>query len=602
MAKQKLTNKLNNSQRTQIVYWLAEFVPPEEVVNRVKDNYGIDITVQAVLYYTPPKIPPKWRSTFESHRAAYLADIDSITLRHRKNRIAELEKMYNEIQWRIDKVLAAGGTPIKDEKGKIIIISKKDISTAAALLEQIAKEVGDRSSDALTDTDQTKYAEWNTPTDVARAIFGERYQLTKFHRWLLSIMAKFVLDYKMGLAPRVHISLPPQHGKSEAVRLMLSWLLTSTNDTSTAWVSYAERFAAKSSRQVRDWIEDKKPELTEKQKKAMSDWTLNNGSTMIAAGIGGQITGEAVDVLLFDDLLKNYQDYLSKANRDEIRYFLKSCANTRMHDTSGVLSIGTRWGQDDAIDMVLEEIGGKWDVHSVPALAVEGKPDPLGREPGEPLWPERHGKAGLEDKIKRAGPLVAQAIYQQSPLQVSGTFFLRDQWQVWNGIIDAAGNRTRRVRYWDLAFTKKGHGSASAMGYVRKSGEIVIEDIRVHRVEWPELQILIEKQAQRDGKDIAVGIEANGTQVGYYQDIRNKLVPLGYQVTGRTSKPDKESDARQWQTLQWGGSVHLGTVDNFIDRAERFPKNDIDEVDAVSGMCWLINLIKNNDQFSFGGY
>ena len=154
MAKQKLTNKLNNSQRTQIVYWLAEFVPPEEVVNRVKDNYGIDITIQAVLYYTPPKIPPKWRATFEQHRAAYLADIDSITLRHRKNRIAELEKMYNEIQWRMDKVLAAGGTPIKDESGKIIIISKKDISTAAALLEQIAKEVGDRSSDALTSTDE----------------------------------------------------------------------------------------------------------------------------------------------------------------------------------------------------------------------------------------------------------------------------------------------------------------------------------------------------------------------------------------------------------------------------------------------------------------
>lgn len=143
MANKKRGNKLKDTHRIQIIQWLAEFVPPEEIVNRVKANYGIDVTIQAILYYSPPHIPEKWRETFDNHRAAYLADIDSIALRHRKNRIAELVKMYHEVQWRIDKVLAAGGILVKDANGNPIIISKKDIGIAAALLEQIAKEVGD---------------------------------------------------------------------------------------------------------------------------------------------------------------------------------------------------------------------------------------------------------------------------------------------------------------------------------------------------------------------------------------------------------------------------------------------------------------------------
>lgn len=134
---------MSERHRIQIIHWLAEFVPVTEIKNRLKEQFNVDSTIQAIDYYAPPNIPEKWRSEFDRHRAAYLADIDSIDLRHRKNRLKELVKLYREIEWHDDKVLAAGNTPVKDEKGRPIIIRTKESGTAAKILEQIAKEVGD---------------------------------------------------------------------------------------------------------------------------------------------------------------------------------------------------------------------------------------------------------------------------------------------------------------------------------------------------------------------------------------------------------------------------------------------------------------------------
>lgn len=143
MGNSRPINKLKDKHRIQIIHWLAEFIDVREIVRRTKDQFGIEITEEAVFYYAPPSVPEKWREEFERHRAAYLADIDSIDLRHRRRRIEELVKLYREIDWHHDKVLAAGNTPIKGPDGKPIIIDSKDVGTAARILKQIAEEVGD---------------------------------------------------------------------------------------------------------------------------------------------------------------------------------------------------------------------------------------------------------------------------------------------------------------------------------------------------------------------------------------------------------------------------------------------------------------------------
>ena len=136
--------KLNDKHRIRLIHWLAEFVPIAEVVQRIKDKFGIEITDAAVHYYAPPNVPEKWKTEFDRHRAVYLADIDSVDLRHRKLRLQELVKLYREIEWHDAKILGIGNSAYKDpETGEMVVIREKEIGTAAKILEQIAKEVGD---------------------------------------------------------------------------------------------------------------------------------------------------------------------------------------------------------------------------------------------------------------------------------------------------------------------------------------------------------------------------------------------------------------------------------------------------------------------------
>jgi hypothetical protein len=139
----KPINKLTDKHRIQIIHWLAEFISVKEIVQRIKAQFDIEITEEAIHYYAPPNVPDKWREEFDRHRAAYLADIDSIGLRHRRKRLEELVKLYHEIEWHDDHPLAAGNNMVMDENKKPIIIQTKEIGTAAKILKQIAEEVGD---------------------------------------------------------------------------------------------------------------------------------------------------------------------------------------------------------------------------------------------------------------------------------------------------------------------------------------------------------------------------------------------------------------------------------------------------------------------------
>jgi hypothetical protein len=450
--------------------------------------------------------------------------------------------------------------------------------------------------DELKDTREK--TDWRNLIDVAQTVFNGKYSLTPFHRWLLSKMTKFVMDFQLGLAPRLHISLPPQHGKSEAVRLACAWALDMCGPR-VAWASYNVSFARKSSRIIRDWFQEHKPDRFGKRTKSSEgEWSLDPSGTFLASGVRSQLVGEPVDLMFLDDLLKSYEEYCSTANRERVQYFLKTVVATRLNNSSGILSIGTRWGQDDSIDMIMAELEGKWEYYAIPAIA--GENDILGRAKGEALWEERQSAKILTERMRLAGPIIAAAVYQQAPLQVSGMFFKRDTWGKIDKPLDV-GNRSIKVRYWDLAFTKGGHGTSGALGYLHKAGSpFFVEDVLTIREEWPTVRQRIIRQAKQDGIDVQIGIEANGTQIGYYQELIQDLP--GYKIFARKSKPDKSDDARRWQSLQWGGNVLLGTVDRLIDRAERFPENDIDEIDAISGCYWLLRILSPAGNNVAGGW
>jgi len=94
--------------------------------------------------------------------------------------------------------------------------------------------------------------------------------------------------------------------------------------------------------------------------------------------------------------------------------------------------------------------GEHWEVVRLPAIAEEN--DPLDREPGEPLWPERIGLEALED-IRRStrGP-AWNAVYQQRPeTEVTGALWT--QAQIDDGRVAKAPELSRIVVGVDPAVT-----------------------------------------------------------------------------------------------------------------------------------------------------
>ena len=83
--------------------------------------------------------------------------------------------------------------------------------------------------------------------------------------------------------------------------------------------------------------------------------------------------------------------------------------------------IQTRWHEDDLAGRALNY--DKWHVISLPALAEAA--DPLGREPGEPLWSD--GSYGYGQQLVELGTKTPartwSALYQQRPAPDQGDYF-----------------------------------------------------------------------------------------------------------------------------------------------------------------------------------
>ncbi|MET9760141.1 hypothetical protein ABZ016_13965 [Streptomyces sp. NPDC006372] len=87
--------------------------------------------------------------------------------------------------------------------------------------------------------------------------------------------------------------------------------------------------------------------------------------------------------------------------------------------------MNTRW-DDDLSGRLLKEEPDDWIVIDLPAIALTDNA-PLGRQPGEALWPERYNEDDYARIRKSVGERVWWALYQQQPRPLEGGVW---QW-VW---------------------------------------------------------------------------------------------------------------------------------------------------------------------------
>jgi len=117
-------NKLMTDEvKAFVVQSLASFDTPTQVVEAVKQEFGIQMTPQAAQAYDPTKyagrnVAPKWKVLFEKSRKAFIEDSSDIPIAHRSTRLRALQRM-------AAKAEAKGNFPL-----------------AAALNKQAAEEMG----------------------------------------------------------------------------------------------------------------------------------------------------------------------------------------------------------------------------------------------------------------------------------------------------------------------------------------------------------------------------------------------------------------------------------------------------------------------------
>ena len=174
--------------------------------------------------------------------------------------------------------------------------------------------------------------------------------------------------------------------------------------------------------------------------KAKGEWETQKGGGYKSCGVDGSITGRRGDLLIIDDPVKGRKESDSEVVKDTAWNWFKSdfLSRGKLGEPVAILVIQTRWVEDDISGRILPEDwdgesgyfegfdGKQWKVISIQAQAEEGKNDPLGREPGEWLWPEQITPEQWETiKTTQTHSDMRNwgSLYQQNPTPDEGTHF-----------------------------------------------------------------------------------------------------------------------------------------------------------------------------------
>ena len=217
-------------------------------------------------------------------------------------------------------------------------------------------------------------------------------------RWILAphleLLNRKLVDLAAGQIRRLLVTMPPRHGKSELCSVYLpAWYLGNYPERRIILASYESDFAASWGRRVRDVLEQHGQHLFEVSLRADSAaayrWDLDGYTGgMIAVGVGGAATGRGADLFIIDDPVKSPEEAQSQTMSRRIWDWYRGVARTRLEPGGAMLLIMTRWSEDDLAGRLLADRDGEaWEVLNLPALAEDD--DPIGRVPGEALWPER---------------------------------------------------------------------------------------------------------------------------------------------------------------------------------------------------------------------
>ncbi len=446
----------------------------------------------------------------------------------------------------------------------------------------------------------------------------------------LEQVAKYILSGGKEGISRLMVFMPPRYWKSQtASRKFPGWLLGKNADLRIIMTSYNADLASKHSKAVRDLIQSEEysqvfgtlastdePVLLDPESKASAMWEIaDRKGGMLAAGVGGGITGFGAHLFIIDDPVKGRKEASSETLREDSYEWYRSTAYTRLEDHGAIIVIMTRWDVEDLSGhllkaMVSDPEADQWDVVFMPAIALEEKEypktreefvenllrgvfipmggDQLGRSPGEPLWEKKHDEHQLHALSVNMDDFEFVAQFQQMPRLAKGNFLDEDDF----GYVEKAPEGLQWFRYVDLALGKtqlSDFNATAAVAMDRQGDEFIRDMLKERNLDFflGSLKALMLSDAEAG---TIWGIEDNAFQSlvvkQFLADPALAKIPI-IGMTRKSSDGDKTQWAQPWRLRAKQKKVKLvrGAWNlSFLRTATAFPngRND-DEIDTVSG-------------------
>lgn len=408
----------------------------------------------------------------------------------------------------------------------------------------------------------------------------------------LELMDEKIAAAERGEGPRkIIFELPVRHGKSERCDWWTPvWFLDRHPNRQVGLVSHEARAARRWGRRVRDTIVKHANLLNVRIRSdvsAESNWETTRGGGMITGGVNGPFEGYGLDLAIMDDPVKNAAQVRSKDNRDALWEWWSETFSDRFEPDAVVIVLMARWRPDDIIGRLKAEETGEWEILTLPAECEDPENDPLGREPGEPLWPWRWPEKRLAEKKHRRRSWAAR--WQMRPVEAAGGIFERE----WFEVVDDYPRDAKQIRWWDKASTPSGermeasHTAGARVAY--RDGIYWLVHMARFQASPRGNERLIRQRADLDGLEVKVGIwqdpgQAGKSDVDHY---RRRVLP-GYNV--RTERPtgSKTTYASVWASAAEAGNfkvVRGEWNETFFEEIEEFSSDDdeADQIDGVSG-------------------
>ena len=332
------------------------------------------------------------------------------------------------------------------------------------------------------------------------------------------------LEAETGHAYDVLILLvPPQHGKSTAITEALpSWYLGKWPEKRVIVMSYNKDFAETFGQRNREKLQECGREIFNVQLKPGSqrktDYELaGHRGSVRSRGVDGGITGNACDLMIIDDPVKNRQEADSPTYRRRLQEEWHNSYKTRLSAGAKVILIQTPWHEEDLAGY-LQRTEQSVQVLRIPC-ECESEDDPLGRRIGEALCPELgKGQAWLASykagMVGEGGARAWNALFQCRPSSEEGNLIRRSWWRWYDP--SEPPKTGQQIISVDAAFKGSEEADFVAIQCWGKSGpNAYLLDQDKRRMDFPETLRAVRTMALRypAARPIYIEDKANGPAV-----------------------------------------------------------------------------------------